>query len=276
MPANLLNAATARIARALNNRWAKSLRIAPTEWTALNQELDRWHRAGRRVRMWWRDDDASDSTPALEDLLQLRAGLGVPLAVAAIPATATPHLADALKRAGNVRVLQHGWSHKNHAPNGGYRAELAVGRPAREVAAELAMGQERARALFGELFLPVLVPPFNFLSRSLAGIVSELGFGFVSVEGDFAGLPLPCRNVQIDPIDWRAGTAKDPGTLVRQALAALRLRRLGLIAHTAPIGLVTHHLRHDSEIWALTGALLDRLVRHPAVVFAPIERVFSP
>jgi hypothetical protein len=38
-------------------------------WRRLEAELDRWGDAGRAATFWWRDDDASDATPALETLL---------------------------------------------------------------------------------------------------------------------------------------------------------------------------------------------------------------
>src|SRR4029450_2060394 len=63
-----------------------------TSWPDLDAELDAWAKAGRRAPLWWRDDDAARTTPALERLLALHARHGVPLALAVIPGRAEPSL----------------------------------------------------------------------------------------------------------------------------------------------------------------------------------------
>ena len=269
-----LSSAPLRVARAVNHRWMESIRVVPPAWDALTRELDIWSQRGQQARFWWRDDDASDCSAALQQLLQTRAAFGIPLAIAAVPAVATPQLAAALESADGISVLQHGWNHENHAATNRPKAELADGRAIRDVEIDLAKGRARSQELFGRLFLPILVPPFNFLAHSLTGVVAALGFSFVSVEGDFAGLPLLCRNVHVDLIDWHGAGTKDAAAVVRQALAALRLRRFGVLSSSSPIGIVTHHLRHDADAWKLADALLGRLVSHPAVAFPPMNEVF--
>jgi hypothetical protein len=270
-----LNSATVRVARAVNRRWARSIRLTEPAWAALNRELDLWSQRRRQARFWWRDDDAEDSSRPLEQLLGLRESSCIPLAVAVVPAAATDRLAAALHGVGGVCVLQHGWNHDNHAPANRPRAEFAEGRNAQDMAADLFRGRMKLQNLFGRQFLPILVPPYNFLARSLSTSVAAMGFSFVSVEGDFSGLPLPCRNVHIDPIDWKGPAAKDAGAIVRQALAALRLRRFGLVSPASPVGIVTHHLKHDADAWQSTEMLFDRLVAHPAATFPPLAEIFS-
>ncbi len=271
-----MNATTMRLVRAVNRNWTNAIALSPPGWDALNQELDLWVQRGRRAHFWWRDDDATGDSPALHRLLALKEGCGIPLAIAAVPSSLRDDLAPRLDRSADIRVLQHGWNHASHAAPGRPRAELAQGRDPGAVEAELRQGTQRLRDCFGPRFLPVLVPPFNALAHSLAGAVSAAGFSFVSVEGDFAAPPLPCRNVQVDPIDWHRRQAKEPDSVIRQALGALRLRRFGLLAAASPIGIVTHHLQHDEQIWGSAGELLGRLSKHPAVAFSPIEEVFAP
>ena len=59
-----------------------------TSWAAFRAELDHWQEAGRNASFWWRDDDAETPSPALDQLLALRASRGLPLALAVIPAGA--------------------------------------------------------------------------------------------------------------------------------------------------------------------------------------------
>jgi peptidoglycan/xylan/chitin deacetylase (PgdA/CDA1 family) len=267
----------ARVCRAVSRRWAARW-TAPGStladpWNALIVELDRW--TGAPAVLWWRDDDAVAASPALDRLLALRAAVGIPLAIASIPATAQASLAQALATSSDIRVLAHGWDHRNHAPHGAPTAELAAGRDRNTVLTELRTGRERLAELFSTRFLPVLVPPYNRIDRALVSVVCQAGFRAISIDWDFAGLAMPCRNVHIDVNDWRRGTAMEAMQAVRTLVGALRLRRLGLVGRLAPIGVLTHHLAHDEASWELARSLLERLRAHRSVIFAPIEEIFA-
>ena len=108
-------------------------------WDALRDELRRWGDAGLCATFWWRDDDAQDHTPALDRLLRLASALEVVPALAVIPAGATPALAETLKAAAHVDVLQHGYAHRNHAPSAHKKAELGAHRPLTAVTQELSL-----------------------------------------------------------------------------------------------------------------------------------------
>jgi hypothetical protein len=84
--------------------------LSQQAWQWLGRELDRWSNAGLRAQFWWRDDDASDSSEALDRLLQLAEERQVPLALAVIPARLQPGLVDSLKNQGLITVLQHGYA----------------------------------------------------------------------------------------------------------------------------------------------------------------------
>src|SRR5439155_2139024 len=116
------------------------------EWPDLIEELDRWEAEDRVATLWWRDDDATTATPELDALVRL--ARDVPLALAVIPALARRELASALDAAADIRVLQHGWEHRNHAVTG-KKSEYPAGRPADDVAAEIAAGRTRLAEMFG-------------------------------------------------------------------------------------------------------------------------------
>ena len=84
-----------------------------TSWDSLARECDAWAESGRRVELWWRDDDAIADTPALRRLIGIAT---VPLALAVIPAGLEPSLPAFLKSHHSVGVLQHGFDHRNRAP----------------------------------------------------------------------------------------------------------------------------------------------------------------
>ena len=258
-----------RLAARLLSRWARRRRFG---WSDLAAELDR---CSAPVAFWWRDDDAVAATPALDRLLALRAELDLPLALAVIPAKLEDTLPKALEGAAAIGVLQHGWDHANHAPDGAQPSEFPQTRVPGEVAAQLAEGRRRLEAGFAERFIPALVPPFNTLDGATVGAVQASGLARLSLATDFAGLDLPSRNVHADLIDWRSGTAVPEASAIHAVVLALRLRRFGLARAGRPIGIMTHHLVHDDAIWSLTRAVLTRLKTHPNAVFPSLDRIFA-
>ena len=261
-----------RLLRAAVRRWAAVLRIDDRPWDALSRELDHWR--GRPAQFWWRDDDAVAATPALDRLLALRADLGVPLALAVIPAQAERSLAEATTASDSIRVLPHGWDHQDHVGTGGNASEFPSSRQPHEVHAQLAAGRARLETLFGERSLRVLVPPFNRIAATLADAVKNAGFLYVSMDRDFLDFPLQSKNVHADLIDWSHGSAVAPAEAVRPLIAALRLRRYGLVSSFEPVGIMTHHLVHTEAVWALAADLLHRLATHPGATFPAIESLF--
>jgi hypothetical protein len=52
---------------------------------------------------------------------------------------------------------------------------------------------------------------------------------------------------------------------------ALWLRRVGLVAPTAPIGIMTHHLVHSPAVWDATHHWLNFFRASPEVRFAALS-----
>ena len=229
---------------------------ATAGWPDLVDELDRWEKAGRVAGLWWRDDDAVTATLQLERLLSLADG--VPIALAVIPALARREFAAALSDVTRLSVLQHGWQHANHAPNG-KKSEYPTGRSASAVAAELGAGHARLKALFGERALPILAPPWNRIAEEFLPLLADGGIEGLSVMAPrrVASPPdLVALDVDLDLVDWHGdrgfiGEAIALGGLLRQLRARWRAQQDPL-----PIGLLTHHLVMDER----TAAFLKRLV----------------
>jgi peptidoglycan/xylan/chitin deacetylase (PgdA/CDA1 family) len=196
-------------------------------------------------RLWLRDDDAVDATPALDRFLALLAAHGIPAVAAVIPAAATEALARRLAREPGVRVAQHGFGHVNHAPAGDRKAELGDHRPVRVALDDLARGRARLASLFGDRTLPLLVPPWNRIAPEVARSVLAEG-GARAVSTFAAGLRtsgLAVANAHVDIIDWRGGRRGKPHEAVADevALALARARACG-----EPVGVLTHHRDHDA------------------------------
>jgi hypothetical protein len=117
----------------------------------LTRHLDWFAERGRKVRFWWRDDDAIEPTPALDRMLELANRHDVDIALAVIPKTATEALAERLADEPHALVLQHGWQHQNFQRKdlGEKAAELGTRRDPAELMTQLAEGRRRLDILFG-------------------------------------------------------------------------------------------------------------------------------
>jgi hypothetical protein len=251
-------------------------------WAGLAAELDRWQRAGRVARLWWRDDDAGPGGPALDQLLALAARTGVPLALAVVPAWLDPPGAATIAAASpGVVVLQHGFAHVNHepAPAAGARvrkAELGAGRAAEAALADLDAGAARLGRHLGPRVRPVLVPPWNRIAPALVAALPAAGYRALSTFGPRAAAPaapgLLTLNCHVDPIRWREDRRFAGAEATLEALAAqLALRRTGAIDDGEPIGLLTHHRDLEPAGWAWLADLLPRLRGHPAAAFPALD-----
>jgi hypothetical protein len=240
-----------------------------SHWKTLDDELDRWAQAGRTVTLWWRDDDAIAATPAVDRLLQFARqldGLPVPICLAVIPAEADGTLADLAARNSHLSILQHGFSHRNHAPPSEKKVELGTHRPAAVVLKELADGRRRLSHLFAGRFLPALVPPWNRIAPQVREELPGIGLSYVSAYGPRAFGDRTSVNTHVDIIDWhgRRGFIGE-ATALRPLVDHLAARREGRADPVEPTGILTHHLVQDEACWDFLRELVYRLSRRPEV-----------
>jgi hypothetical protein len=248
-----------------------------SSWQALDDEIARWRDAGRDIELWWRDDDATDTGAALDRLLELQRQTAVPLALAVVPARATPALAERLAAVPAIDVLQHGYAHANHALPPDKKCELGPHRPAMLVLGELGTGRMALERLFASLALPVLVPPWNRIAPALVPALPEIGFSGLST---FAARRRaePVRglrqvNTHVDVIDW-----KDGPKFVGQdaALAALvEALRQSRSATSEPVGLLSHHLAMDEGAWDFLRSILGKAIKLPGVKLCSARDLFA-
>jgi hypothetical protein len=240
-------------------------------WDDLQRELDAWTAAGKTAEFWWRDDDATSATPALERLIELRQRHDVPLMLAVIPARAERGLADRLAGQRDIVVVQHGWAHLNHAPPGRSKAELGPHRAPAFVLGELTRGAWVLDRLF-EDWLRVLVPPHNRITAEIARALPDAGYVGLSTDKPRPAAALhPALaqvNTHIDIMEW-AKTRAFLGEAASLALAIQHLagKREGRFDPAEPTGLLTHHLAHDPATWQFADRFLAQTRAHKAVTW---------
>jgi hypothetical protein len=246
-------------------------------WDRLARELDAWAAAGLTATFWWRDDDAVDATPQLDDLLR-RAG-EVPIALSVIPALATSALATRLGDTHNVTVLQHGWRHA--ASPGGGPDEYGPHRPSAEVDEELAEGRTRLAALFGRQLAPVFVPPGHVFDAAFLPLLAPNGLRAISRKGPrpspFVAPGLYQANAHVAPIRWsNPPSFAGDNVYLGQFVEHLRLRRGGRCDAEEATGLLTHHLSQDARSLSFVSTLVEAVSSHAAARWVSPETVFAP
>ncbi|HEV2530578.1 polysaccharide deacetylase [Phenylobacterium sp.] len=220
----------------------------------LELELRRWAQAGRRARLWWRDDDARAPSRALRRLLALADAHSAPLTLAVIPDSQPQRLAPLLAGRADVRVIQHGVTHCSHR-DGPAAGEFATEATREDIIHALRAGWAALRGLPG--LFPAFAPPWNDIHPALPAALRSCGFVGLSGWGELSPAARPFRiDTHIDLMRWRDGPRfRGRGRFQADLRAALALRRREG-RWDAPIGLLTHHLAQDEAAWAFLAQFL--------------------
>ncbi len=249
---------------------------AAMPFARLQGELDAWRKLGRTATLWWRDDDAVDASEPLDRLIGLSARYGVPLALAVIPAHLQPGLREAVAAAPLVTVLQHGWSHHNHGPDGAKTIEMTDARGPDAVDDELTEGDERLAAMFGDQYRRVLVPPWNRIDEATAARALAGRYRAVSGFGPRDPGAPGWLNTHVDPIDWRGHRGfLGSEAVLGQLVDHLAARRAQTADPDEPTGLMTHHLVHDAASWSFVEMLLRVTISHPSTRWLPVSALLD-
>lgn len=246
----------------------------------LLSELDAWRALGRQATLWWRDDDAGCDTEALRNLLGIAGTHRVPLAIAAVPASADRTLVDAIASCAEAMVVQHGFAHRNHARAGERSAELGGDRPLDARLAELAAGRDVLSRMFASRFAPLLVPPWNRIADDLVAALPGAGMHGLSCFGPReSAVPAPGLtqvNTHVDLIAWRRGRRFiGAEAAVDRVASHLRARRTGDVDAEEPTGILTHHLAFEGAAFDFMAELCASTRAHPAVEWLDVQRVFA-
>lgn len=238
------------------------------EWQPLRDELSRWSDTGLELPFWWRDDDVIEPTPELDHLAILSAEAEVPVHMAVIPAHARRPLATYFRRHPFLIPVVHGFSHVNHAPPEFKKSEFGDNRSTTSATRDLRMGLAQMQSIFGGLLSPMFVPPWNRIGLETMNRLGPFGYRALSTftprTARNAAPGVLQVNTHIDPIDWRGTRSCLPvEALVTQTVALLQDRREGRSDAEEPLGLLTHHLAHDSAIWGFTEQFLTVMTAGP-------------
>lgn len=241
----------------------------------LTDHLDWFAERGRKVRFWWRDDDAIEPTPALERMLSLANTHKVDLAFAVIPKMATKALAERFDDEPHALVLQHGWQHKNFQRKdlGEKAAELGSRRDPDDLMAELKAGHDRLQELFGDKFVKAMVPPWNRIDPEISRRLPGIGLSGLST---FTWHNFPrAHQLQshIDILKWKEQVRFIGWESARLRIDLQLTRRRNTGAE--PVGLLTHHLVHDDGCFEFLEIFLEIAAHHEGAEWPDVKSLFS-
>lgn len=239
------------------------------DWSPLRRALAGLRAEHVALPIWWRDDDAVAPTAALEQLNKMSDQLNIPVHLAVVPKHATDALAAEISRHTNLIPVTHGWAHEDHSPADQKKSEFGTGRVSAK--ADITDAATRMRELFGDLRLPLFVPPWNRLWPGHYPALRDVGFKGISTFGPRPALQaadgLLQINTHVDPIDWH-GTRDllDPEIFQTRLRQELDARRCGTVDASEPLGYLTHHLVHSRQVWDVSQQLLTELLEGGAHV----------
>jgi len=246
-------------------------------WGALERELDQWRHDKKPATLWWRDDDAQHHTISLQRLIDLSTTTLTPLVLATIPEGVDACLPQYCKHAASITIVQHGWCHHNHAVPPQKKCEFGDQRNLEDVKDELRAGAGKLKTLFGDMFVPVLVPPWNRIGAKVAEHLKNFGYVGLSTFGPAQTVSgLPQANTHVDLINWR-GDRGFIGTepALRQICRHLEQRRCGQIPPDQVTGILTHHLVHNEDVCHFLEDFFLFTKQHPAAQWLTGVEVFK-
>jgi len=242
------------------------------DWKSLETELAIWCNAGLELPFWWRDDDAIETSPQLDQLLDLSQETGLPVHLAVIPNGTEQALADHLVNNPQAVPVVHGFSHLNHAAKGEKKCEFGEARAHESVQADIENGLKKLQQQFGSNLAPLFVPPWNRFATQYLPILADAGYRAVSTftprQSTYAIGGLEQINAHIDPINWHGNrSVHSADLLIAQTVELLQYRRNGSQDNTEPLGYLTHHLVHDLEIWDFTAKFIETMLAGPVTLW---------
>lgn len=231
---------------------------------SLNGELKKWSDSDKLAEFWWRDDDAQKPSAQLDQLLAIGDRHQVALSLATIPDGVEASLVDELSGRELVSILQHGYSHRNYAPETERKMELGWHRSSAQIMGQVHSGLTSLRTLFGEQFNAIMVPPWNRIDQRVVECLKGAGLNGLSTLGP-RNQYCPVEgikqvNVHVDIINWKQGRRfAGEAACIEQIVAHLSAKREGQVDSDEPTGIMSHHLVHDTGCWDFLDELFGFL-----------------
>ena len=244
-------------------------------WIKLGESLRDASDGGRRIALFFRDDDAAEDTPLLRRLLSLFETREMAINFEVIPGLLTTECARLLGAAQSgqpklIEVNQHGWRHENHETTG-RKCEFGPARDYQQQLEDIRAGRARLEEMLGSAFYPVFTPPWNRYGAATCQALIDLGFHAISdIESSRAvkvNTALRRIPATLDIIDWRSSRDLKPVDLLLTELIR-QIQKVGQVVQpeqaktakeSATIGILLHHRVMSEAAFSFIDRLLTEL-----------------
>jgi hypothetical protein len=230
---------------------------------------------GAPLRLFFRDDDVDEEEASLHRLLDLFLSVETPISLGVIPGRLTDAAIALLTEHQRqhpqlIELNQHGWQHTNHESTG-KKCEFGPSRSFDQQLADIAAGQTRMHAAFGQAWFPAFIPPWNRCTAITALVLDQLGFRVLSRDGGQAAFPgLQCREIPVtlDLYQWRGGAAMRPAEELIHAL-------LEQVEQAQTIGVMLHHKVMSAAAFGFLSELLHIFQQAPNLEHHTFQSLFT-
>jgi peptidoglycan/xylan/chitin deacetylase (PgdA/CDA1 family) len=241
------------------------------QFAQLKEALTALSESGRTVDVFFRDDDAVSDDALLRQLLELFQRRHLPLVVGVIPALLTEAGRDLLLRQPDfIEIVQHGWRHQNHEPQG-RKCEFGLSRSFEQQLADIAEGQARMNEAFGHRWFPAFIPPWNRSAEATLQALKQCGFKALSQLSKRDAQvtdELPELSVTLDIFRWKGGAQlRETEDLLSEFLQQTQ--------QPGPSGILLHHEVMTPEAFAFLENLLDVLQSAGCVRFHTLQSLIQ-
>jgi hypothetical protein len=125
-----------------------------------------------------------------------------------------------------------------------------------------------------------MVPPWNRIDREIEAALPGLGYAGLSAFGSLDRVAgeggLARIDCHLDVFGWKPTRRfRGDARLLADLREQLALRRGERRLADAPLGIMTHHLVHDTQCWAFLERLYSLLTNHPGVRFLSGAHAFA-
>ena len=236
-------------------------------------------RLGYEVKFWWRDDDVSDSTEELKNLISFSCLNKIPVNLAVIPQNLSNEAIKLIKQYTHISVVQHGYSHINYANIGEPLNEFGLHRGLEIQLKEIRIGFEKLITAFGNQFIPVFVPPWGHIADSVIEQISTIGIKGISMIGDRDKIypNLINNNVHVDIHSWKTESASSYEVNIRSYNQIIddifnKIKIEKSDDECLTIGILTHSQIMGNNDWHIFGKLV-KAIKKMGIEFIDAEKI---
>jgi len=231
------------------------------------------------VKFWWRDDDVSDSTEEFKKLISFSEVNKIPVNLAVIPQKLSNEAIRLSKQYPHISVLQHGYSHTNYAKAGEPLNEFGNHRDIEIQLKEIRIGFKKLITAFGNQFVPVFVPPWGHIAKSIIEQISTIGIKGISLIGDQDKIypDLINNNVNIDIHSWKTESDISYEVKIRPYNKIIddvnnQIKKEKSNDDCLIIGILTHSQIMGNNDWYIFGKLV-KAIKKMGIEFIGLEKV---